>query len=114
MLNELFEQIKANHAAGFIASANVIGDLIAEIERLRARLARRAIECHYCGAVMAADDAQAQRTHWRDCPQHPAREVLLRLEQENAKLQADRDYWADQARLLHDTVVAQLEEIENS
>jgi hypothetical protein len=105
MLNELFQQIKANHAAGFIQSAKVIGDLIAEIERLRTR----PIECHFCGVFVPADDAQAQRTHWRTCEAHPAREVLARLEQENAKLQADLDHWAGQARILHDAIVEHLE-----
>jgi hypothetical protein len=103
-----YAQIKTDVEYGFGDTEYIISRLLAELDTRR-----NFTECNYCAAVFANTDPTA-RTHWRDCPQHPAREVLLRLEQENAKLQADRDYWAGQARLLHDTVVAQLEEIENS
>lgn len=85
--------------------------LRAEVDWLRARLARTAAECAYCGKVFAADDP-AQADHWRNCPDHPARAELEQLRDKLRWTALELDRCREQARLYHNALVeAQAREI---
>lgn len=38
-------------------------------------IAQEKVDCYYCGARFGVGDPAADE-HWRDCPEHPAREAL--------------------------------------